>query len=61
MLLFMTLKVLFILDFSIGTVNLNNEINKELMPATWHPTRWWDWYMIEDEKKEIELFFIDQK
>lgn len=31
------------------------------MPATWHPTRWWDWYMIEDEKKEIELFFIDQK
>ena len=26
-----------------------------------HPTRWWDWCMSEDEKKETEPFFIDEK
>ena len=29
-------------------------IKKELMPITWHPSRWWDWYMAGDEKKETE-------
>ena len=23
------------------------------MPVAWHPNRWWDWCMSEDEKKEI--------
>ena len=27
---------------------------EELIPVTWHPSRYWDWYMSEDEKKEIE-------
>ena len=31
------------------------------MPVAWHPTRWWDWCMPEDEKKEINPFFIDEK
>ena len=32
------------------------------MPVAWHPTRCWDWYMPDDEKKEIEpFFFIDEK
>ena len=30
------------------------QIKKELMPITWHPSRWWDWCVSEDEKKETE-------
>ena len=26
----------------------------ELMPIAWHPSRWWDWFVSEDEKKETE-------
>ena len=33
-------------------------IKKELMPITWHPSRWWDWCVSEDEKKETENFFL---
>ena len=29
-------------------------IKKELMPIAWHPSRWWDWWMSEDEKQETE-------
>ena len=35
-------------------------ISEELMPITWHPNRWWDWYMSEDEKKEIDPMFIEE-
>ena len=28
------------------------DIRKELIPVAWHPARWWDWCMPEDEKKE---------
>ena len=28
------------------------DMSKELMPAVWPSTRWWDWCMPEDEKKE---------
>ena len=28
------------------------QIKKELMPIAWHPSRWWDWCVPEDEKKE---------
>ena len=28
------------------------EISKELVHVVWHPTRWRDWYMSEDEKKK---------
>ena len=24
------------------------------MPIAWHPSRWWDWSMPEDDKKEIK-------
>ena len=27
-------------------------IKEELMPITWHPSRYWDWCMLEDEKKK---------
>ena len=29
------------------------------MPIAWHPSRWWDWCVPEDEKKEIENFFFE--
>ena len=24
------------------------------MPVAQHPSRWWDWCMLEDEKEEID-------
>ena len=29
-------------------------IKEELLPIVWHPSRYWDWCMSEDEKKETE-------
>ena len=38
------------------------EISKELMPASWHATRCWDWCKPEDKKKEMEPFsFFSRK
>ena len=34
------------------------QIKKELMPITWHPSRWWDWCMSEDEKKERKIMGV---
>ena len=34
-------------------------IKEELMPIAWHPSRWWDWFIPEDEKKETEKKFFD--
>ena len=28
------------------------------MLVAWHPTRWWDWCMSEEEQKEIESFLL---
>ena len=36
------------------------DITKELMLVAWHPTRWWDWCLPEDEKKEAEPIFTDK-
>ena len=36
------------------------DIRKELMPAACHPSRWWDWCLPEDWKKEIEPIFTDK-
>ena len=33
----------------------------ELMLAAWHPTRWQDWHILQDDKKEIQPLFIDEK
>ena len=27
------------------------KIKEELMPVAWHPDRWWNWCVPEDEKK----------
>ena len=29
------------------------------MPVVWHPKKWWNFCMPEDEKKEIEPIFIE--
>ena len=29
-------------------------IKEELLPIAWHPSRWWDWCVIEDEKRDTE-------
>ena len=31
-----------------------SKIKEELMLLAWHPSRWWDWCIPEDEKKETE-------
>ena len=30
------------------------KIKEELLPIAWHPSRWWDWCIPEDKKKETE-------
>ena len=30
------------------------------MSAAWHPKRWWDWYVSEDEKKEIDPVLTEE-
>ena len=30
------------------------KIEKELMRIAWHPSRWWEWCISEDEKKGTE-------
>ena len=30
------------------------QIKKKLMPIAWHPSKWWNWYVPEDKKKETE-------
>ena len=39
---------------------LKKDVSKELMSVAWHPTRWWDWCISEDQKKEIEPNFTDK-
>ena len=64
----MILKLLFMSEFCLGIVNLekakdiNKDINKELMLIMWDPRRYWNYwnfFMTEDEKKEIEPIFTD--
>ena len=35
-----------------------SEIKEELMPIAWHPSRYWDWCMSEDEKRETEKLLL---
>ena len=30
------------------------------MPVAWHPKRWWVWYVLGAEKKEIDPIFIEE-
>ena len=32
----------------------NVRLNEELLPIAWHPSRYWDWCVPEDDKKETE-------
>ena len=34
-------------------------ISEDLMSVAWHPKTWWNFYMSEDEKKEIEPIFTE--
>ena len=36
------------------------KIYNELLPIAWHPDRFWDWCMPEDEKKEISTIYAAQ-
>ena len=40
--------------------NLKKKIREELMPIAWHPKRWQNFCMSEDEKKEIGPIFIEE-
>ena len=33
------------------------QIKKELMPIAWHPSRYWDWHISEEEKRDTEAFW----
>ena len=39
---------------------LNKESNEELMSIVWHPKRWWNFCVSEDEEKEIEPIFTEE-
>ena len=60
--------LLFLSDLLLGIVNLKKwkalkkELKKieELMPLAWHPNRWWNFCMSEDEKNEAEPIFNEQ-
>ena len=33
-------------------------IKEELLPIAWHPSRYWDWYMTEEGKKDTEKIIL---
>ena len=39
---------------------LKKKISEELMPIAWHPKRWYNFCISEDEKKEIDPIFIEE-
>ena len=59
----MILILLFLPDFWLGILKLKNTKHlkniSELMPTVWHPKRWWNFCMSENEKKEIEPIFTE--
>ena len=50
--------ILFDKSYNFGRTSTTQ--NTDLMPVAWLSTRWWDWCMPEDEKKEIEPIFTDK-
>ena len=56
--------LLFLPDFWFGILNLikpkelKKKTSEELMPVSWHLNRWWNFFLLEDEKKEIESSLI---
>ena len=47
------------MNFKNGKHLKKKKINEELMSIAWHPRRWWNFSMSEDEKKEIEPIFTE--
>ena len=52
----MILTLLFTADFCHGILNLESakhlkELNEELIPVAWYPKRWWNFCVLEDERK----------
>ena len=41
-----------------GRMAQKAKIKEELLPIAFHPSRWWDWCIPEDEKKETEKLFL---
>ena len=39
---------------------LKKQLSEELRSQAFHPNRWWDWSMSEDEEKEIDPIFIEE-
>ena len=33
------------------------KIKEEFIPITWHPSRWWDWCVLEYEKRDTEALW----
>ena len=51
MMMMMMMKI----NFLNGTMVIKNvRLNEELLPIAWHPSRYWDWCVPEDDKKETE-------
>ena len=38
---------------------LKKELGEELILLAWHPKRWWNFCISEDEKKETEPIFTE--
>ena len=60
----MILMLLFLSDFWLDMLNLKNtnnlkKISEKLMPVAWHPNRWWNFCVPEDEG--IEIFVNNSK
>ena len=60
----MIMELLFMLLFMFGVIEQKRkaskkEISKELIHMTWHPTKWGDSCLSENEK--IKPFLIDEK
>ena len=34
--------------------------SEEIIPVAWYPKGWWDWYMPEDDEKEIMTMFVEE-
>ena len=34
------------------------KIKEEFLPITWHPSRYWDWCISEEEKTETEKLWV---
>ena len=51
----MTVNIVTMMRLLSGMIVIKNS-KDELMPITWHSSRWWDWCISEDEKNETEKF-----